>query len=229
MTDTSTVSSTSSTSGLTSTTAESVSALSENYELFLTILTTQLQNQNPLDPTDTDELTSQLIQYSQVEQQILANQYLETLVLATNNQAAETALSFMGMEVTYNGEDQTFEGEELSWSFDMPDGVTSAVVQLSDADGHVVYTDSLDATAGEASFTWDGTTTDGSTAEDGTYTLSVIATYEDGTSEEIELTGTSTVTEVDWSSGSPVLKLANGAEIDLSDIVSATQPQSAAA
>jgi flagellar basal-body rod modification protein FlgD len=88
MTDISTVSGT---SGMFSMTAGSISSLEDNYDLFLSVLTAQIQNQNPLDPTDASEMTNQLVNYSQVEQQILTNDFLQNLVLSTNNESAAVA------------------------------------------------------------------------------------------------------------------------------------------
>ncbi len=223
MTTVSTLSDTS-TSSLSATSVSAISELSENYDMFITLLTTQMQNQNPLDPTDTDELTSQLIQYSQVEQQILANQYLENLVLATSNQTAETALSFIGKEITYDGSSQTYEGEDLTWAFDVPDDVQSVTLSITNEDGLEVYLEEVDADENTTqTFTWDGVTNSSGTAdEDTAYTLTVTANYADGTTEELDLEGTSVATQADWSTGTVQLILANGATIGLDDIISAT-------
>jgi len=211
-------------SGLSATTASSVEAYQENYELFLSVLTAQLQNQNPLDPTDTSEMTSQLINYAQVEQQILSNQYLENLVLATSNDSAMVAIDMVGMEVTYNASDIPYEnGDTLNWAFTVPDDVSSLTAQVVNSDGTVIYSKDLDTTAGDATFSWSGLTSSGSTASDGEYSLTLVAKDSDGESVTITPETTSTVTKVDWSSGSAKLTMANGATVSLSDIVSATQ------
>ena len=218
-----TVSSTTTTSGLSSTTATSVESLSENYELFLSVLTAQLQNQNPLDPTDTDEMTSQLVNYAQVEQQILSNSYLENLVLATNNESASVALSLVGMEVTYTADDLAFtDGDTLSWSYEVPDDTESLTAQVLDANGDVVYSESVDTSSGTYTFTWDGTQTDGSTADDGDYSLQLVGSDSDGEEVSISPSTTSVVSRVDWSDGTAQLIMTNGATVSLSNIVSAT-------
>ncbi len=221
MTTVSTISS----SGLSSTTASSVESLSENYELFLSVLVAQLENQNPLDPTDTDEMTSQLVNYAQVEQQILANSYLENLVLATNNESASVALSLVGMEVTYIADDLTYsEGDTLSWAFEVPDDTETLVAQVLNEDGDVVYTEELSTTAGSTTFTWDGSLTNGSSASDGTYSLQLVATDSNGDDVDIDPETTSVVSRVDWSDGSAQLIMSNGATVSLSSIISATNP-----
>lgn len=212
-------------SGMSSSTANSVQALSKNYELFLSILTAQLKNQNPLDPTDTDEMTSQLINYSQVEQQILGNAYLENLVLATNNQSAAVAISMVGMEVTYNAGDLAFEpGKTLSWAFEVPSESKKVVAQIVDENDKVVYSEDIGATSGDRTFQWTGLLSSGKTASSGDYSLKVIATDAAGKTAELKPKTTSKVSQVDWSGGSAQLTMANGATVALSDVVSAKSP-----
>lgn len=212
-------------SGLTSTTANSVEALSENYELFLSVLTAQLQNQNPLDPTDTDEMTAQLISYSQVEQQILGNSYLENLVLATNNESAAVALSLVGMDVTYKAGDVAYtSGDTLSWAYEVPEDSKKVVAQVLNESGDVVYSTEVSTTAGDQTFTWNGLLTNGKSAADGNYAMQIIATDANGKTTEIAPSTTSKVSRVDWSDGSAKLIMANGATVSLSDIISATSP-----
>ncbi|MBK1665054.1 flagellar hook capping protein [Rhodospirillum rubrum] len=205
----------------TSTSAESLSKLDENYKLFLTVLTTQLKNQNPLNPTDPNQMTQQLISYSQVEQQILGNQYLENLVLSTNNQTAETALAFVGKEVTYTSDKREFSGEKIDWKMTVPETAQSVSFVVTNAKGDVVYSKTDTPKSGDYTFTWDGATTGGGKAVDGSYTLTAKATLADDKTKTIDLQSTSTVAEVDWSSGAAQLKLANGSLISLSNIVTA--------
>lgn len=215
-------------SGISTTTASSITELADNYDMFVTLLTTQLENQNPLDPTDTDELTQQLLSYSGVEQQILTNQYLENLVLSTNNQAAETALGFVGMEITYDASSQDYDGETASWSMDVPYDATSLTLEVLNEDGRTVYQTEVSPEAGAAyTFAWEGQSTGNAMAPDGTYRLVATAELADGDTETLDLQATSIVREVDWSSGSPVLVLANGGTAGLDSIVSARQPKTA--
>ncbi|MBB4265507.1 flagellar hook assembly protein FlgD [Roseospira visakhapatnamensis] len=218
-------------SGISTTTAQSLSDLSENYDMFVQLLTTQLQNQNPLDPTDTDELTQQLMTQTQVEQQILSNQYLENLVLSTNNQAAQTAMGFVGMEITYDNSTQTYDGEEsLSWSMDVPDDAESVTMEVKNADGLVIYRTTLTPEAdGQMTFEWNGAATSGTAVAEGSYTLAATATLPNDGSETLDLETTAIVQEVDWSTGSPALVLANGRTTGLDSIISARQPTAAEA
>src|SRR5256884_239976 len=88
--------STSSTSG---STGIDKNTLAGNFQTFLTLLTTQLKNQNPLDPLDTNQFTQQLVQFAQVEQQLKQNEQLATLVSIEKSAQSTTALAFVGQNV----------------------------------------------------------------------------------------------------------------------------------
>ena len=74
--------------------------MSSNFDTFLTLLTTQLQNQDPLSPMDSNQFTQQLVQFSQVEQQINSNKNLESLISLTKNQTSVDAVSYLGKTLT---------------------------------------------------------------------------------------------------------------------------------
>ncbi len=76
--------------------ATSQKTLASNFATFLQLLTTQLKNQNPLDPLDTNQFTQQLVQFAQVEQQLKPNDQLETLVSLQKTAQSTTALGFVG-------------------------------------------------------------------------------------------------------------------------------------
>ena len=84
---------------------KAAASLSENYTMFLTLLTTQLKNQNPLDPMKSETFTQQLVQMSSVEQSIQTNKNLETLISASAFQAANTAVDITSSNpvITVNG------------------------------------------------------------------------------------------------------------------------------
>lgn len=212
-------------SGTGTTAASSASSAKEAYDLFLSVLTTQLETQNPLDPTSTDEMTSQLIAYSQVEQQIQTNEYLESLVLSTNEQSAETALGFVGKDVTYGSASQNYDDDDLTWSVDVPDNTESLKFEVFNESGSKVYeTEASPSSQSTYDFVWDGSTTADGMADAGTYTLQVSATLQNGATKDIDARASSRANEVVWSAGFAELVLANGAKIGLDDVVSARDP-----
>src|ERR1051326_9398368 len=84
--------------------ADAQKTLSSNFDTFLTLLTTQLKNQDPLQPMDSNQFTQQLVQFSQVEQQINSNKNLESLISLTKSQTTTAAVSYLGKTLTRSEE-----------------------------------------------------------------------------------------------------------------------------
>src|ERR1700712_2107863 len=77
--------------------------IASNFTTFLQLLTTQLKNQNPLDPLDTNQFTQQLVQFAQVEQQMKSNDQLTSLVSLEKSAQQTTALAYVGSTVAVDG------------------------------------------------------------------------------------------------------------------------------
>jgi len=208
------------------TSSDAATSVEDSYELFLSVLIAQLENQSPLDPVDTTEMTSQLVQYSSIEQQMQTNEYLSALLQSTNEQTSDTALSFVGKDVTYETATQSYDGSsELTWAVDLPSSATSVTYTVTDSSGNTVYettaTPETETGSTFSEFVWSGETTDGETAEAGDYTLVATATV--GGEEEIaSVLSTSRVTEASWASGEALLLLENGSAITLDSVVTAS-------
>lgn len=182
--------------------------LSNNYETFLTLLTSQLQNQDPLQPTDTAEFTKQLVQYSQVEQSIKTNTKLDDVISAINNGQPNQALGYMGkvVEIQSNGIALQDGKAHMTVSTDKP--AASATFEISDAKtGKLIRTISLSKSQGTQDVDWDGKDDNGNVVKDGTYKGVAKVTGSDGK----EITGTvmsfGRVTGVDLTAGEPYLML----------------------
>src|SRR5262245_16191239 len=158
--------------------------LAGNFQTFLTLLTTQLKNQNPLDPLDTNQFTQQLVQFAQVEQQIKQNQQLDTLI--SLNKAAETttALAHVGATVAIDGKTAALTNQRATWTFNVPKPV-SAAVTIRNASGQTVYSGNFSMNAGMSTFEWDGRDASGVQWPDGNYTISVTAKDANGQTVEI--------------------------------------------
>jgi flagellar basal-body rod modification protein FlgD len=192
--------------------------------MFLTLLVTQMQNQDPLNPTDTSTFTSQLVQYSQVEQQIKTNANLTDLKALLTTQNATALVNYVGTTVTAGSATATWDGtNDATWNFTSSAAVTSATVTVKNSDGDTVYTTTQKLTSGNNSFTWDGTTTSGGTATSGDYTLSVSGTDTSGSAATITQTLTGVVDDIDFSGTTPMLVI-DGQEISAYSVtkVSAT-------
>ncbi|MTI09724.1 flagellar hook assembly protein FlgD [Curvivirga aplysinae] len=178
-----------------------------NYEDFLTLLTTQIQNQDPTNPMDTTDLTNQLGEYYTLEQQVMTNELLNTLVLETQYGSTGNPTEYLGNTVTYVSDEASLGSDGAYWEFDLPEGTTSADLTVTDSEGNTVY----EATAsynndGINNFIWNGAGTDGNTYTSGTYTLQVIASDANGTVTDVDDIYTQgTVSKVNWVSGEYVL------------------------
>lgn len=201
-------SSTSSTSSTASKEKSALADLSSNYETFLTLLTSQLQNQDPLQPTDTAEFTKQLVQYSQVEQSIKTNQKLDDVVSAINKGQPNQALSYISktVEIQSNGIALQDGKAHLTVSTDKP--AADAVFEITDTKtGKVVRTMALSKFAGTQDVNWDGLDNSGNKLPDGTYKGVAKITGTDGKDISAQVMSFGRVTGVDLTAGEPYLML----------------------
>ncbi|MGE0829983.1 MAG: flagellar hook assembly protein FlgD [Hyphomonadaceae bacterium] len=201
------------------TNAQSRTQLSDNFDTFLVLLTAQLQNQDPLSPMDSTQFTQQLVQFSQVEQQIRSNESLETLIAQNNAAAAQLPLSYLGKAALLESSRATlFEDSQAQWTYSFEKAPASVTLNVKDASGRVVFSTQGLAAAGAHNFAWDGTKTDGETAAPGVYTLSVTATDEAGANQAADVNVIEIVSGVDFTSGSPRVVTSSGAH-DLDDVL----------
>jgi flagellar basal-body rod modification protein FlgD len=163
----------SSTSG--TSTAASSAKLTQSYDSFLKLLTTQLQNQDPMSPMESSEFTNQLVQFSQVEQQISQNSKLDKLVSLQNNNQTQASLGFIGLDVEATGNAFTYEGKPVKMSYTLPETSTSTKIQIKNEKGVTIQTLDGARTTSRQEVTWDGKKADGSVAEPGSYSMTVIA------------------------------------------------------
>jgi len=185
--------------------------LSDNYDTFLILLTAQLQNQDPLAPMDSTQFTQQLVQFSQVEQQIRTNEQLEGLVGQYQAASAGAALSYLGKDAIIEANETYLANGEANWAYNLPENAASMTVNVRDMSGRIIYTSTTEArTGGEHLFTWDGTTNSGGTAADGVYQLTFEAQNAAGTAIRPTVNVRETIMGVDFSGGTPVVITPSG-------------------
>jgi len=195
----------------TSAAATSRTRLSDNYDTFLVLLTAQLQNQDPLAPMDSTQFTQQLVQYSQVEQQIRTNEQLEGLVGQYQAASAGAALSYLGKDAIIEADETYLAGGAANWAYRLPEAASSITITVKDPSGRTIYEDtSVPSGAGEHLFTWDGTKTNGETAPDGVYSISIAATNAEGASIRPAITVRETIMGVDFTGDVPVVITPSG-------------------
>ena len=190
----------------------------ESFDTFLSLLTTQLQNQDPTKPLDTNEMTQQLIQYSEVEQLLQSNKKLEALLSLSAANASLSVISYVGKEITSKG-DTTSLGDSggTSWGLDSPKNVSDVSYVVKDANGNEVFSSSGALNAGSGDFAWDGTTSTGARAAAGNYTLTVTAKDADKNTVPIGVSVKGLVDGVDLAGDVPIL-LVNGTRFNVDDV-----------
>src|SRR5215813_11324118 len=203
---TSAVTSAPSSSAATSSTGVDKATIAGNFQTFLTLLTTQLKNQNPLDPLDTNQFTQQLVQFAQVEQQLKQNEQLATLVSIEKTASATTALAFVGQTVAVDGQTATLKNSSATWSFQVPKPL-SATVTIKSATGQTVYSGSFTMDTGLQSFSWDGRDNTGTLWPDGKYTISVTGKDASGQTVSVPTEVEGLVDSVDLTQTPPVLSM----------------------
>src|SRR5262245_16272046 len=143
--------------------------IANNFQTFLTLLTTQLQHQNPLDPLDTNQFTAQLVQFAGIEQQMKQNEQLTSLINIEKSAQSTQALVYVGNTVAVDGSKTQFDGS-ATWNL-KAEKDTSATITITNSAGQTVYSGSYSLKQGNASFVWDGKGNDGTQYPKGTYTL----------------------------------------------------------
>ncbi|WP_159980894.1 MULTISPECIES: flagellar hook assembly protein FlgD [unclassified Novosphingobium] len=220
-----TVTDTASTKSTTSaTTAASTSGLLTDYNLFLKLLTTQMTNQDPLDPMDTSEYTAQLVQYSQVEQSIQQTGALGNILSQLLSQQMAQASSYIGREARF---DSPVAGLDTNtparWTYYVNGTPGSITATVKDSLGATVATVNLDPEA-QGSYEWDGTMTDGSKAPAGAYTLSIDAKDASGSSLDTTINSIGVVNDV-VTDGTDIMLGVNGIRLSASGLVALAAPK----
>ena len=157
------------------------SALAQDFDDFLTLLTTQLQNQDPTEPLSTEEFTNQLVQFSQVEQSINTNTKLDELIALQSVDPLTGAANLVGLTASYEGSEFFFNGEQDSkLSYSLNNSAVDTTVTVTDQFGLEVFSTSGKTAPGSHEFVWDGTDNNGDPVEPGTYRLEVESFGSDG-------------------------------------------------
>lgn len=199
-------------------------SLAGNFDTFLSILTTQLKNQNPLDPLDTNQFTQQLVQFTGVEQQLKTNTFLESLLSSTQNAGRMDAVSYIGKQVTVSGKTTQLSGTHAMWGYNAEANVANATITVKNAQGNTVYTQSGSLGMGNGTFAWDGIATDGQPQPDGLYTINIEGTNISGKPVKVTSSSIGIVSAVDFSSGTPMVTV-GAAKVPLSDISEVRLPE----
>lgn len=187
-----------------------------NFQTFLTLLTTQLQNQDPTNPLDTNQFTQQLVEFAEVEQQLKSNSQLATLVSLQQTAQSTQALNFVGETVTVNSNTAQLANGSATWTLSAPSPAT-ATVSITNSAGQQVYSGTQTLQTGSNTFTWNGQGNNGTQWPPGTYTMSVTAQSASGQAVTVSTLTTGVVNSVDLTKNPPVLSV-NGQNYTINQI-----------
>jgi flagellar basal-body rod modification protein FlgD len=215
------------TTGTTPTTAQSTitsgqTGLNTDYNSFLKLLTTQLKNQDPLSPMDTNTFTQQLVAMNGVQQQLLTNNLLTSLV--GQGSSAATAVNLIGKQVQAQSATATMNNGSVDWTYELGGNAAAATMQVLDSTNKVIFTGAApDLTKGQHPFTWNGTTSSGGKATAGAYTLKVIANDSALKTVDTNVFVSGVVTGVQQTGGSTQLNLGS-TTVDFGNVTTVKNP-----
>ena len=200
--------------------------ISGDFDTFLLMLTTQLKNQDPSEPMDSNEFTAQLVQFANVEQAIATNENLEKLLEMNSSSEISNAASYIGKYVEAKGDAARLKDGVVAFSFDLPQKAYQTEVIIKDDLGNIVYKGSGPTEKGQNDVLWDGTTNlngAGDKVPDGIYHISVIA--KDTQLEPVEATTYTTgfISAVDIEEGVAIYRIGD-IELTLDEIRTVRDP-----
>jgi flagellar basal-body rod modification protein FlgD len=203
---------------------DSRTRLASNTQTFLSLLTTQMKNQDPLSPMDSTQFTQQIVQMTGVEQQLMTNDLLATLVGMNDGGLAGSA-NLIGKSVTAATTAGALADGKADWAYNLPRTAANVKLEVVNGNGVTVRTVTLQggAAAGDQTFTWDGKSDSGTAQPDGVYGLRITATDVAGSTLTPTQTLTGVVTGVQSINGTSVVTI-GGAKVPISAITGITQP-----
>lgn len=205
--------------GATSAAERSRTTLAADFNNFLTLLTTQLQYQDPLDPIDSNELVGQLVSFTGVEQAVNTNANLERMIdLLKFNQVA-AAVNYLGTTVEARGDTTMLVNGRAIYVYNLPETVVATSVLITDTQGRVVFTGAGETSAGDHVFVWDGRDNDGAPLPEGLYKISLSARDAEGAIVPVTTRIGGRVNGVETVDGDIVL-LVNGVAVPFGNVLS---------
>lgn len=191
---------------------------------FLTLLTTQMQNQDPLSPMKNEEMVAQLATFSSLEQLMTISAATEANTASITNLANTTMASLVGTHVVAVGDTFPYDGsgDAVDMHYEAS-GPTNATLNVYDSDGKLVHSNTVALKEGENTVSWDAKNQSGQTVDEGEYRfeLKAIGEGEDSVSVEERISGI--VDSMDYSTGTP-LPTVDGVAVSLGDLLKLTVP-----
>ncbi|GAB2175419.1 flagellar hook assembly protein FlgD [Dongia sp. agr-C8] len=202
---------------------DALASLSGDYTNFLTLLTAQLKNQDPLSPMDATQFTQQLVQFSAVEQQINGNKKLDQLIGLQSTANAYGAVGFVGTTIAADSGDVALQNGKAKFDYTI-EKAGSATLKILNAAGNVVMLKQVDAQVGTHPVEWDGTDYFGNQLPDGKYTVAVSVTDPaTGKASDAAITSYGKVDQAVIADGKVFLKMGD-VSVPLEDVLRISKP-----
>ncbi|KZL18007.1 Basal-body rod modification protein FlgD [Pseudovibrio axinellae] len=190
--------------------------INANFDLFISLLTTQVQNQDPLEPLDSSEYTNQLVQYSMVEQQIATTEKLEEQLTQLKTQSASQFVNYIGKEVTAQGGTTELKDGHASWNLDATSEGDATITIFND-EGAEIYQEEIVLEKGDNTFEWDGVGSSGTNQGDGAYSIEIVTKDANGEPFVVQAEINGVVDGIDFSTGVVILQMGE-LEIPVGDV-----------
>lgn len=205
----------------TSATAGTSAALASDFETFLTMMTTQLENQDPLNPVDSADYSTQLATFSGVEQQVQTNELLTALLSQLGSSGLVDMAGLIGMEARVSTP-VYFDGAPISVDPSPQSGADQVFLTVRDRDGDII--DHQEIAVSSDQFEWDGISDTGATFADGLYSFE-IESYVDGELSAVSTAAVySPISEVRDNNGSSTLIMTGGVEVLRDSVTALREP-----
>jgi flagellar basal-body rod modification protein FlgD len=202
-----------------STSSDALSSLTSNYNQFLTLLTAQLQNQDPTSPMQSDSFTSELAQFAGVEQQIQTNTNLTQLLSLNQDSQVSQSTSLVGRQAVASSSQVALQNGSAELQIS-PTTAETVGIAITNSAGSVVKTQTLDLSAGTTNWAWNGQDDAGNTLSDGSYSAAVVTQDSSGNSSSVPFSVVGTITGVSKNSSNGVNIDMGTTTIDMSKVTS---------
>lgn len=149
--------------------------IAENFDVFLKLLTTQLKNQNPLEPVKTNEFTQQMVAFTGVEQQVKMNKSIESLGQIFQQSSLASSVSYIGKTVTADGATTNLDNGNAKWEVNFKQLPKDSKIVIYNEAKKPVYSTEANFNSGMNSFNWNGKGNSGQDLPNGLYTIKILA------------------------------------------------------
>lgn len=196
--------------------ATKTSTVSADFETFLKMLTAQIQNQDPMNPIDSSDYATQLATFSSVEQQVLANTYLENIQSALSSNNLASVADWVGKSAKVEGK-LWFDGDPIKLEFELPFDATHGELVIQTQTGNEVFRTNV--APEDRELLWSGTQSNGANLERGAYRAVLVPYKENDPLQNAPVFSFQKLIEAAQGNGSAMLTLESGETISPQNVL----------